>query len=700
MQKLFAELGSRFRHEVRLTPALLPLLACLCGAVPMVMLSGQERLWGVCAGLGVLAWLWALLPSGCRGRQCLVFCAYLWGAGHGWWEANGRGVGYRRQLPYDSCHAELEVEIRGNPALGEGRQVQRQECEVRRVRLDEAWQDSSGRIQVMFGQGCRLRHGERWRVVGAMLPTAEDGYGRHLRSLGIWRQLEAVEAEWLAPARGWRRWYQGYLDLRERLGETLCAGMSAEYGGLYLSMVLGRRDLFTQEARMRFVRSGLLHVFAISGLHVGLVYVVFRWLLSRLSWLLGADGAVWLSCLVALGYVVMTGVTPSSCRALLMLSAVALAELCRRGVNVRQAFCLAALLELWCNPLLLLHVGFLFSFLSVAVLIYGQEPLQAVMSVIFERQQWLPGRQRHGWWSRGCVWVTGIYLLMFLAWLGSASLTLWLNGLMPLGGLVVSPLAQVLASLLVMCALPKLVLTALMPALGAWCGGGLEFLLRLLVACASWGGTAERCVWRMSPGGGETAMYALCLLVLLTFGWRWRPLRLALGWWLGCWLLAMLLGTGGRQPTVILAQGDDGGMPCVAFWEPERQRCDVVWCGGRRSAQMLTQALLRLGIRRVDEVWLSGRGETVAGVRELARQLELGCVTWEHEGRGGGRLAQQLAHDGTHLARGPGLASASLGRVHEVSPGEFVLCGRGSGLAYARHLRARRGGHLHDVRPP
>lgn len=697
------ELLGRYRHEVRLTPALLPLAGCLCGAVPQVMLLGWEQSAGVWCGLVVLALALAAAWR-CVSRALLLLTCVLygWGAWYGRWEARGQGVRYLRQLPSGDCHAELEVEVRGCPGAP-GERPLRQECEVTRVCREGVWMESSGGVQVMFGAGVGILHGERWRVRGPLTVPSEDGYGRHLRSLGLWRQLEALEAERVSPATGWRLWLQRYQGLRERLSGRLASGMSAEYGGLYQSMMLGRRDLFPRHSREMFMRSGMLHVFAISGLHVGLVYLVVRWLLSRLSWLMGVGGAVVCSCGVALAYVVLTGLTPSSGRALLMLAAPALAELRHRGVNIRQAFCLAALLEVMCCPLYLQHVGFLFSFLSVAVLIYGQRSLSALVEVVLERRRWVPGHLRHGVWESLLERGLEMVLMLALAWLGSVALTLWMNGVLPLGGLVSAPLAQVSATVLVMGALPKLALSWLWPACGEGLGGVLELLMRLLVASAEWGGGEGRHLLLLAPSGGMAALFVATLLLLLTFGWRMRLARPVLSLWLLSWLATYGLEVGERRPSLLVAQGADGGRPAVAVLDKRRGRCDVVSCGSRRSALALSDELSRLGLGRVDSLTLEEGHEPMAGARALLRQRPVAAVVYAG-GRTPGvsppqrRLGERLAFAGGAQRRWREPGSI---RVVRLPTGAHRVYGRlDDGTPCSLLLPPRNGSHIWHLHPP
>ena len=124
--------------------------------------------------------------------------------------------------------------------------------------------------------------------------------------------------------------------------------------------------------------TGIAHLIAISGLHVGLV-AGFGALLMRGAhrvWpALGLrlplpQGAAWAALIAAAGYTALAGFALPTVRTLLMIAAALLGVLLRRATNAPQAFALSLIAMLACNPLGLLGAGFWLSFVGVAWLLW------------------------------------------------------------------------------------------------------------------------------------------------------------------------------------------------------------------------------------------------------------------------------------------------------------------------------------------
>lgn len=151
------------------------------------------------------------------------------------------------------------------------------------------------------------------------------------------------------------------------------------------AMVLGQREEIPQDILARFRRTGSFHIFAISGLHVGIVALLLMLLLKSLgvsrSWF-----GVWLTPLLAL-YVISTGMKPSALRALAMAAVFLLAPLFRRQPDIPSSVSFAAIILLLFQPLQLLSAGFVFSFAVVMMIVM-------VFSVV-------PDRLLAGGWVKG-----------------------------------------------------------------------------------------------------------------------------------------------------------------------------------------------------------------------------------------------------------------------------------------------------------
>ncbi|MGI9533720.1 MAG: DNA internalization-related competence protein ComEC/Rec2 [Thermodesulfobacteriota bacterium] len=139
------------------------------------------------------------------------------------------------------------------------------------------------------------------------------------------------------------------------------------------ALSVGEKSYFPSRLRERFSALGLSHIFAISGLHIGFVAIVFyfmiKWLLKRSEYLLlkyqVPKIAAFLSIVPVIFYVVLTGFSISSIRASIMVAVFLIAIIMDREEYKVHSLCLAAFIILIFNPASLFDLSFQLSFLSV-----------------------------------------------------------------------------------------------------------------------------------------------------------------------------------------------------------------------------------------------------------------------------------------------------------------------------------------------
>lgn len=128
------------------------------------------------------------------------------------------------------------------------------------------------------------------------------------------------------------------------------------------------RDL-PETTRDTFTRSGLSHILALSGLHVGLIALILSlamWPLYRLGY---RKWACMIIILLLWAYAVATGLSPSVTRAVIMSTIYMLGRLLQRRTSAANSLCLAALIILVADPSALMQIGFQLSFAAVAGII-------------------------------------------------------------------------------------------------------------------------------------------------------------------------------------------------------------------------------------------------------------------------------------------------------------------------------------------
>lgn len=178
---------------------------------------------------------------------------------------------------------------------------------------------------------------------------------------------------------------------RHLLADRIRNNFSPANQELALAILLGQKNELDPAQRLSFSRSGLSHLMAVSGMHVGFLLAPI-WFLISYVWIRprGREAALLLIIVVMVGYAALTGFSASVNRAGLMAILFAYARLFGRlsdGINLLAA--VAAILLL-IKPAYLLDVGFQLSFTAVA-------SLMLLMPVV---QHWMPYHWRERWYGK------------------------------------------------------------------------------------------------------------------------------------------------------------------------------------------------------------------------------------------------------------------------------------------------------------
>ena len=163
-----------------------------------------------------------------------------------------------------------------------------------------------------------------------------------------------------------------------RFVRLLSHGIEAKNPGLTAvlrAMMLGRKQDLSEEQDTLFMQSGTMHLFAISGLHIGVIAGGLQALLLLLR--LPRLGRFWLSLLLLWLYVDITGGTPSAVRAFCMVALVQTSFMWRVPGNPLAALAASAGLVLLFDPMQLFSASFQMSYGIVVALLTLGLPLSA-----------------------------------------------------------------------------------------------------------------------------------------------------------------------------------------------------------------------------------------------------------------------------------------------------------------------------------
>ncbi len=174
------------------------------------------------------------------------------------------------------------------------------------------------------------------------------------------------------------------LSVKERISSALRAYLPEREGNLLVGMLLGERRALDPTVEQFFRASGVSHLLAVSGLHVGLIAAVLwaAWKRFRVKGPL----AFLLTVLLLFSYTYLTGLKPATLRALIMIILAAGALQLGRRRDLPTAVSVAALVTLFYNPLLLFTVGFQLSYAATVTILMLAAPLEQKLATLLMGQ--------------------------------------------------------------------------------------------------------------------------------------------------------------------------------------------------------------------------------------------------------------------------------------------------------------------------
>ena len=218
-------------------------------------------------------------------------------------------------------------------------------------------------------------------------------------------------------------------------------GFEDEGLSLLSALTVGEKRDFPQELKENYTAAGASHILALSGLHLGIIYMLLTLLLSyrgRKVWAVVLREAVIVAALWAFAYI--AGLPASVVRATTLFTLMSLGRCLRQEPSSVSSLALAAIAMLLFSPHLLFDVSFQLSFAAVFAILLLTPHLQEVLRV-----------NEHGWLYR---YVANLFILTFAAQVGTLPFVWYHFGVLPLYSLLtnilVVPLAFVMIALAVL----------------------------------------------------------------------------------------------------------------------------------------------------------------------------------------------------------------------------------------------------------
>ena len=513
------------------------------------------------------------------------------------------------------------------------------------------WEPAIGRVFMFSHQPVVFRYGDEIECAAILrVPSLASNPGmfdwrqwlvhQNIQFTGTIRRNDDCRV--LASGRG-RPVTALALRLRDKFETALRAGLENEpaVAGALAAIVIGERAEISPDIYADFQRTGVFHVFAINGLHVGLVTMVVVMLLRLLRVPCRWTAVPAIPLLVL--YVFATGAHPGAVRALVMVSVWLIGGMLVRPVDLLSDVATAAIVILVWSPVELFDGGFVLSFAVVTAL--------ATLTDKPATWKWMltpnPTDEEH-WWNawlrpdplipRELVPGWRLTLTRVVTWfvlLAGGSLVAWL-GLVPLMAVYfhlftpISIVANLLVIPLLGCVialgLASVVAHAVCPWLALIFNNANFFVLSVMLHGVEW---LSRWPWGhwfvQAPPVWLTVSYYAVLLV-----WMGRHIPCRLKLWItgGAVALATVILMAQHEEAVEITVLDLRDGMAVFVNLPGERHDFLVDGGGTWSGEHVVVPFLRSqGVNRLEALVLTRNSKAhAAGLMAVAQAMPVKCL--------------------------------------------------------------------------
>lgn len=151
-------------------------------------------------------------------------------------------------------------------------------------------------------------------------------------------------------------------NIREKFKEKLENNIGIRKASLITSITFGKDKALDFEDQEDMKRFGIIHALSVSGLHIGVIFLIMKKLFKEKF-----------ALLITFFYVIMTGMAFSSVRAFIMLFIINLGVILKRRYNHICSLALSSIIIFLISPYCIFEVGFLLSFgATIGIILYNK----------------------------------------------------------------------------------------------------------------------------------------------------------------------------------------------------------------------------------------------------------------------------------------------------------------------------------------
>ncbi|WP_461639543.1 ComEC/Rec2 family competence protein [Labilibaculum euxinus] len=382
-----------FRELLRQNPFLRLLLPLVCGVILSDIVSIPQILNWILVLFGLLGVLLFALSEKLRKSYSLrsLFGLFIFILCFGFGNIRYNDIQSQMYLPISKSKIILKGRVLDTPAE-KGRSFAFV-LDVQSIKVSDKWQNVLGKTMIYLQKDTKARElgigdllvlkTELQRVKNAGNPHEFD-YASYLKTQHILYSAYADSLSWKQIGNTSdfsikvmaSKWRDHLLSIYRK------NGIQNESFDILAALTLGYKTGMDPEIKRTWADAGAMHVLAVSGLHVGIIYMIMNYLirfLARFKYGCHLQGILLLLTLWT--YALLTGMSPSVMRSATMFSFIVIGKALKRDGSIYNSLAISAFFLLLIDPFLLFTVGFQFSYLAVVSIVFFQPQFDKLLYI-------------------------------------------------------------------------------------------------------------------------------------------------------------------------------------------------------------------------------------------------------------------------------------------------------------------------------
>ena len=227
-------------------------------------------------------------------------------------------------------------------------------------------------------EGSTITFSGNVQIIAAPQNPGAFDYRKYMSNNNVYHQVYLNNTSWklLENPKGFNVFRKAHMISQKFISILNENGLKGREFAVASALMLGQKDMLDNETLQAYSGSGVMHVLCVSGLHVGVIYLIINFLLGFIK----SKGRILIfkTALIIISiwaYAILTGLSPSVMRAAAMFSFISVGNASKRYVHIINSLAVSAMLLLIIDPLMISNIGFQLSYIAILGIVFINKPI-------------------------------------------------------------------------------------------------------------------------------------------------------------------------------------------------------------------------------------------------------------------------------------------------------------------------------------